>query len=179
MQKKNQAIFSGILVLALSSCAEMNNQTYEHYGYSSYPNYYPMQMQGSYMGSDISYESQQQPAAEVSVPDSYYVGPARTPVSFKDKDKQWVSSQNPRAYTVEVADDEKASKVAGKLYQLPKNDRMAQVKYQRDGKGYYKGVYGSYESQEAAQKAIDALPADLKAGAAVKDWESVQGNLSE
>jgi septal ring-binding cell division protein DamX len=127
------------------------------------------------MGSDFGYQPTQK--AEVEVPESYYVGPSHSPVSFKDKDNEWVRSQNPQGYTVEVADDEKASKVAGKLYKLPKNDRMAQIRYQRGGKGYYKGIYGSYDSQEAAQKAMSALPEDVRAGAAVKNWGSVQGNM--
>jgi septal ring-binding cell division protein DamX len=177
MQVKLPGLILGMAVIGLSSCMEVDNQP-DSYGYTTYTYGSPMMMQGSYVGSDVSYESESS-KTEVEVPDSYYVAPSRTPVSFKDKDRQWVSSQNPKGYTVEVADDEKASKVAGRLYQLPKNDRMAQIKYQRNGKGYYKGIYGSYESQEAAQKAMDALPADMKVGASVKDWGSVQGNMTE
>jgi septal ring-binding cell division protein DamX len=115
----------------------------------------------------------------VVVPDSYHVGEYHSPVSFKDRDKGWVSSQNPQGYTIELADDQKASKVAQKLYKAPKNDRMAQVRYQKNGKPYYKGVYGTYNSPEAAQKALDQLPAELKQGAGVKSWGSVQENLEE
>ncbi len=78
-----------------------------------------------------------------------------------------------------MADGEKASQVAQTLYKAPKNDRMAQIKYQRNGKDYYKGLYGSYDSPEAAQKALDALPPDIKQGAGIKNWSNVQGNLNE
>lgn len=117
------------------------------------------------------------PQRNVSVPDSYHVGEFHSPVSFKDRDRTWVTNQNPQGYTIEVADDEKASQVAQKLYKTPKNDRMAQVKYQRDGKAYYKGVYGTYPDAESAQKALNALPPEIKQGAGVKNWGSVQNNL--
>lgn len=177
MQIKFKLIMLGFCAAGLASCVEDSTPSYDNYAYTSYSNYgYSSQtMQSSYIGNDLSYESGAK--AEIAVPDSYYVGSTHSPVSFKDRDKQWVSSQNPQGYTVEIADEEKASSVAGKLYQLPKNDRMAQVKYQRDGKGYYKGIYGSYESQEAAKKALDALPAELRVGASVKEWKSVQKNL--
>lgn len=116
---------------------------------------------------------------EVSVPDSYHLGQYQSPVSFKDRDRNWVSSQNPQGYTIEVADDEKASQVAQKLYKAPKDDRRAQVKYQRDGKVYYKGVYGTYNNAADAQKALDSLPDELKKGAGVKNWSSVQNGLNQ
>lgn len=56
---------------------------------------------------------------------------------------------------------------------------MAQVKYYQNGKTHYKGLYGTYDSQEAAQKALESLPPEIKQGAGIKDWGSVQGNLNE
>ncbi|MFI4919644.1 MAG: SPOR domain-containing protein, partial [Legionellales bacterium] len=118
----------------------------------------------------------QQQTQGVVVPESYHVGAYHSPVSFKDMDQSWVSRQNPQGYTIEIADDAKASEVARKLYNTPKNDRMAQVQYQRNGRVYYKGVYGTYSSSDAAQKALDALPPDIKQGAGVKTWSSIQSN---
>lgn len=118
------------------------------------------------------------PQKQVAVPDSYHVGEYHSPVSFKDRDRTWVAGQNPKGYTIEVADDEKAAQVAQKLYKAPKNDRMAQVKYQKNGKPYYKGLYGTYNNAADAQKALDALPPEIKQGAGVKDWGSVQSNLN-
>ena len=82
-------------------------------------------------------------------------------------------------YTIELADGDKASEVANTLYKAPKNDRMAEIKYQKDGKTYYKGVYGSYPSLEAAQQALTTLPDEIKQKAGVQTWGSVQQNVHE
>lgn len=181
MNNKTKFIAVGLCTIILSSCMvyeENSYPGYQSYTYDSsqlYPpnNYQTSNYQMSYYGS------QNHQGQGVSVPDSYHVGEYHSPVSFKDRDRNWVSSQNPQGYTIEVADDPKASKVAQKLYKAPKSDRMAQVKYQQDGKEHYKGLYGTYDSAEAAQKAFDALPQDIKQGAGVKSWGSVQGNLNE
>jgi hypothetical protein len=129
----------------------------------------------NYSSSNTGYRDSS--SGQVTVPNSYHVGEYHSPISFKDRDKSWVSSQNPQAYTIEVAEGDKASQVAQKLYKTPKNDRMAQVKSQVNGSAYYKGVYGTYPDEASAQKALDALPDDIKQGAAVKNWSSVQQNL--
>jgi SPOR domain len=115
----------------------------------------------------------------VKVPNTYHIGPMHSPISSQDRDRGWVKSQNPQGYTIEMGDDEKASEVAHKLHSAPKSERMAEIKYQRNGKPTYKGVYGSYESREAAQKAFDNLPEHLRTGSSVKDWGSVQGGIGE
>jgi septal ring-binding cell division protein DamX len=164
----------GICILNLASCVtyeERDTPNYQAYAYDYAPIYQPSS------SSPMDYGPVYTTQTSVSVPDSYHVGEYHSPVSFKDRDRTWVSSQNPQGYTIELADDEKASQVAKKLYQAPKNDRMAQVKYLRDGKSYYKGLYGTYPSAEAAQKALDALPSDVRQDAAIQSWGSVQGNL--
>lgn len=113
---------------------------------------------------------------ENRVPENYYAGPHHSPASHKDVDRNWVNGQNPRGYTIELGESEKASQVAGKLYQAPKKDRMAEIKSYRNGNIYYKGVYGSYNTYEDAQKALNSLPPDIKQGANIKSWSSVQGN---
>src|SRR3990167_725522 len=50
----------------------------------------------------------------VQVPETYHLGSYGSPVRAKDSDKNWVSSQNPQNYTIELAEDEKASYVAKK-----------------------------------------------------------------
>lgn len=114
---------------------------------------------------------------EVTVPESYHVGADRSPVSHKNVDKNWVREQHPQNYTIEIADDPKASQVAGKLLQVPKDDRRAEVPYSREGKTYYKGLYGSYNTKEDAEKALNKLPADLKQGAGIKNWGNVQSTM--
>ncbi len=97
-----------------------------------------------------------------------------TPVSFKQHDRGWVSKQNPQGYTIEISNSDKPADVAGSLQKAPKNEPSAQVKYQHDGKQYYKGVYGSYPTYEAAQRALNALPEDVKQKATVKTWGNIQ-----
>ena len=117
----------------------------------------------------------------MTVPDSYYVGAYHSPTSHKDVDRNWVNSQNPQGYTIEVAEGERPAQVAGKLYKLPKNDRRAQIKYNKNGKTYYKGVYGSYNNYEDAQKALNNLPIfDLEREEWLKNYHAnlcVENNL--
>ncbi len=179
MNNKIKLLFVGISICNLSSCMvykDYNKVSYRTYAYDQ-TQLYP---QADYRMYNYGYVNQNTPVqGNVNVPDSYHVGEYHSPVSFKDRDRNWVSSQNPQGYTIQVADDEKASRVAQKLYKAPKNDRMAQIKYQRNGKSYYKGVYGTYSSQEAAQKALDELPPDIKQGAGVTPWGNIQNNLNE
>ncbi|CAM2804267.1 SPOR domain-containing protein [Legionella worsleiensis] len=170
-------LFLGLCIVNLSSC-----MVYDEYTTASYQTYTDDRIQ-MYPQMDYrmyQYRYQNTPTQSgVNVPDSYHVGAYHSPVSFKDRDKTWVNGQNPQGYTIMVAEDEKASRVAQKLYKAPKNDRMAQIKYQRNGKAYYRGLYGTYDSQEAAQKALDALPPEIKQGAGVTNWSNVQNTMDE
>jgi septal ring-binding cell division protein DamX len=165
-----------LCVVNLSSCMinDTNTTTTESsYGYDNsqlYPESY--ENIGTYTDQAVN-------KTEVSVPDSYHVGAYHSPVSPKNMDRIWVSNQNPQGYTIQIAEDEKAAHVAGALQKAPKKERMAEVKYQRGGKAYYKGLYGSYDSQESAQQALNALPDEVKQQAGVQSWGSVQNNLSE
>jgi len=162
--------------LNLTACIlgeESSNTVYTNYVYDD-RQFYP---QGYYQRNE--YSSSYSSGQSVEVPESYHVGAYHSPVSSKDRDRSWVEGQNPQGYTIEVADEEKAAQVANKLYKAPKADRMAQVKYQRNGKPYYKGLYGTYDNAEAAQKALDSLPAEIKQGAGVKNWGSIQQNINE
>lgn len=188
--KKITSLTIGLMIISLTACTITEQDGYYPAGYQGYNypayDYKPYRpwsggsvtnTHGSYLYDSDSYNTSYQNYREKSapvVPDTYYTGPARAPVSFKDNDKNWVNSQNPYGYTIQVADEEKASKVAGKLHKVPKNNRMAEIRYQKDGKNYYKGVYGTYENKEAAQKAMENLPADIRQGASVQGWQSVQ-----
>lgn len=170
-----RVVVLGFCTFGLVSCASMDDRVstdYPAYAYTYNDSrmYYP---QNYYNMSEYTYSPKA--TKSVEVPESYHVGAYHSPVSFKDRDRDWVKNQSPQKYTIELGDGEKASEVANKLYKTPKNDRMGQVEYKKAGKSYYKGLYGSYENAEAAQKALDALPADVKQGAEVKNWGNVQG----
>jgi len=92
----------------------------------------------------------------------------------KDVDHQWIASQSAQAYTIVLSNSEHPSTVASALSQAPKNQRMAEIKYQKDNQAYYEGLYGSYPTREAAEEAYNALPTDLKSGANVAPWSAVQ-----
>ncbi|MCC5013939.1 MULTISPECIES: SPOR domain-containing protein [Legionella] len=173
MNKKIRLLALGLCATTLTACSNYQQSsyytTYQPYVYTD--TYY---RQGYNGGVDYGYQSPT--GGQVTVPDSYYVGAYHSPTSHKDVDRNWVNSQNPQGYTIEVAEGERPAQVAGKLYKLPKNDRRAQIKYNKNGKTYYKGVYGSYNNYEDAQKALNNLPDDVKQSAGVKSWSKVQAN---
>lgn len=171
MNNKIKWVFIGICVLNISACTMMGTSKYEPYPVYTYDPYQPNTMMNY---NRVPYDSSYSQKQEVVVPDSYHMSEVRSPVSFKDRDQTWVNSQNPQGYTIELAEGDKASKVAQVLYKAPKNDRMAQVHYVRDGKTHYKGVYGTFTSAEEAQKALNALPSEIKNSAAVIHWSNVQ-----
>ncbi|WP_133128017.1 SPOR domain-containing protein [Legionella nagasakiensis] len=161
---------------SLAACVAYNPNSYMSYPSYAYDGKYPENYESTYYYGQENYRPEA--SKQVVVPESYHVGPYHSPASHKDRDRRWVVSQNPQGYTIELAHGEKASQVAGKLYKAPKNDRMAEIKYQQDGKTYYQGLYGSYSSYEAAQQALGALPDDLKQGASIKSWGNVQNKVN-
>lgn len=179
--KKVHLLTICLCVSSLSACV-MNDDNYSGYQSVIYDarqtspaNYNVIMNNGASYGYGYNYDNPES-IKQVTVPDSYHVGAYHSPATARDKDTTWVSNQNPGGYTIQIAEDEKPSQVAKKLYQLPKNDRTAEIQSQRGGRVYYKGLYGSYNSEEDAQKALSALPDGIKQGAGVKKWGSVQNN---
>ncbi|MCR9192318.1 MAG: SPOR domain-containing protein [Gammaproteobacteria bacterium] len=111
----------------------------------------------------------------VVVPESYHLGASNSPVASKDADRQWVDTQSPNGYTIQIAHDQKPAPVAKKLYKAPKTERSAEVKSQS---GSYLGLYGSYPTREAAESQLNALPDDLKNNAQIKHWGIVQHEIN-
>lgn len=179
MLTKTRLIGIMMCTASLSAC-----MPYNHNGYGNFRSYtqdgalvYP-ENGGYYQYDENNYEPPtRRPQKQVVVPETYHVGRYHSPPSHKSRDRQWVSSQNPSSYTIELADGESAAQVAGKLHKAPKNDRRAQLKYYQGNKTHYKGLYGSYPSYDAARKALDSLPADLKNRANIKTWSSVQSGV--
>lgn len=176
MQTKTKILSVAICVSGLTACSSFNSPSYPSYQTSNLQGtqIYPEGYEGSAYYSDSS-----QGKKPMAVPESYHVGAYHSPTPHTDRDREWVNSQNPQSYTIELADGDKAATVAKTLYEAPKNERMAEIKYLRDGKTYYKGLYGSYPSKEAAEQALSALPADVKQSASVKEWNAVQGSAGQ
>lgn len=112
---------------------------------------------------------------EVVVPQSYHLGLSNTPTTSKDEDRQWIDSQNPEGYTIEISQDKKASQVANTLSKTPKTERSAEVRSQN---GTYLGVYGSFSSKEAAEQQLNGLPEDIKNQAHIKNWQAIQRDIN-
>lgn len=176
MLTQTRIVCLSLCIVNLPAC-----MTAEHHDYSNSQSYdyraSPLYPEG--YDNTVVYSSPYESPKEIMVPESYHVGATQSPITSKDMDKSWVSSQSPMGYTIELADGEKAAHVAGVLEKAPKSEHMAEVKYQRDGKAYYKGLYGTYPNYEAANKALSTLPDDLKQRAGIKTWGSVQQNISE
>ena len=177
----------GLCCVGLSACGTTHSggdYSYETSGgyYGTYTNFNAFSSSYSYNSSDEdSFTYQEAPLGSkgVAVPETYHVGADHAPVPAKDRDRTWVSEQNPEGYTIEIADGDKAAQVANQLVQAPKKERAAEVQYFRNGGQYYKGLYGSYSTEEAAKQALDALPDNLKQQAGVKSWRDVQSTVGE
>lgn len=162
-------IFAGIIGLAACSTFNPNGytnfQTYNDHGMELYPESYE-----NVESTTIVYPK---PAAVV-VPESYHVSTYHAPVVSREVDQLWVKSQSASGYTIELASDVKPTVVANTLVKTPKKERTAQIKTTN---GSYVGVYGTYPTQQAAQQALDTLPADIRHTATVKTWSSIQSGL--
>ena len=176
MNSKNSAIISITLcVFSLSACTSLYNKpSYNTQSANSKNRDAAIQLYPDGYDNGGAYAPDQINAKTVGVQNSLHVDDTAAPPSFKDRDNSWVSKQNPQGYTIEIAHGEKANDVASTIQKAPKNERAAEVKYKQDGKQFYKGVYGSYPTYEAAQQALNALPDDVKQGASVKTWGNIQ-----
>ena len=179
MLTKTKIVGLSLCAVSLSACmmggGQGGNSDYQSYNYENTP-LYPEGYESTAVYDDRMGAG---PGKDVVVPESYHVGAMQSPISPKNLDKSWVNSQNPMAYTIQIASDEQASRVASTLQKAPKSERMAEVKSQRNGKTNYIGLYGSYPSSEAAQQALNALPEDIKQGAGITSWGSVQQTISD
>ncbi len=177
MNMKNITI--ALCAISLSACQNLSHKDTSHMSKAAknrdsaiqlYPDGYDNG--GAYAPDPNSISSQKPMLPDGTLDPSAATAPA--PLPFKQRDRGWVSKQNPQGYTIEISNSEKPADVASSLQKAPRNEPSAEVKYQRDGKQYYKGVYGSYPTYEAAQQALNALPEDVKRNASVKTWGNIQ-----
>jgi septal ring-binding cell division protein DamX len=182
---KTKLIGITLCAVSLSACNSLDHtvsgdaykpSSHRDSGIQLYPDGYD---NGGAYAPDTAQTAKTSDNPAVTVPETYHVGAYQAPESFKDRDKTWINSQNSQGYTIEVANGDKPAEVASVLQKTPKNERMAEVKYKHDGKDYYKGIYGTYPSYEAAQQALSTLPEDIRQNAGIKTWGSVQSSVSE
>jgi septal ring-binding cell division protein DamX len=160
-------------ISCLSACSTTNppvvsnNEPYHYPQTELYPD--------SYEGTGAYAYQEKDP---VVVPESYHIGATISPTPHTDRDREWVNNQT-NGYTIELASGDKASEVANTLFKAPKNQRTAEIKYQKDGKTYYRGVYGTYPTSEAAQEVLKSLPPDVAKDAGVKSWSNIQSSVGQ
>lgn len=181
MLKASKIIIISLSSIYISACSiDGTTSNFSNYGPSGFANsqmIYPDSYDSyNYQNQSGEYQQGVPPSSpgNVVVPESYHVGATGRPPSAKDMDKGWVQKQNPSAYTIELANDSKPSRVAGVLYKTPKNERTAEIK---TSNGSYTGLYGSFSSYEAAQEKLRALPEDVRKNATIKSWGSVQSSV--
>lgn len=179
MLHKTKLLSICLCMSGLTACATDDSSTYRDYQTYTYYNstqlYYPQGYENTNYYSDAAPTERK----VVEVPETYHVGAYHSPTPHTDVDRTWVNSQNAKGYTIELSDGDKPADVAGTLQKAPKTERTAEIKYQQGGKTYYKGLYGTYPSYEDAQKAMSALPEDVKQKAGIKSWGTVQSGVGE
>ena len=114
------------------------------------------------------------PRQKVTVPHSYHFAQHKSPKKHHSRDQNWVNQQNPQQYTIEIANQSSAAKVAKILHSTPKHERTAQIAYQGSHKKQYIGVYGSFATPEQAKQALKKLPPEMRQHAYVTQWKKVQ-----
>ncbi len=166
----------GLVVGSLTGCMldGTSNQEGNYIPYNQYDNSPSMLYPDSYETISTPRDEPVSSSAVV-VPQSYHMSMG-TPEAAKNIDRNWVSSQSPQAYTIQLATDNKASRVASVLYKAPKQERSAEIKTTQ---GTYTGVYGTYPSYEAAEAKLKALPEDVKQSATITTWGQVQRELDD
>lgn len=102
---------------------------------------------------------------------------AQRPVPVAHGDKDWVMTQAPNHYTIQMAKSDKPQSVAKALFSAPKRARMAQVQTHQWGGQVYQGLYGSYSNQADAEQALQSLPETVRQQAKIVSWSSVQNQL--
>lgn len=176
MLKKIQKISVSLSILGLSGCffnGAMRDNIPPQSSYDTPPNMlYPDSYETISDRMDVTPSN----SGTVVVPQSYHMGMMGSPETSKNVDKNWVSSQNPQSYTIQLATDSKASRVANTLYKTPKQERSAEIK---TNQGTYTGVYGTYSSYEAAQEKLNSLPEDIRQNAKITPWSNIQHDMGE
>ncbi len=76
--------------------------------------------------------------------------------------EQWIASQNPKFYTLQLASSTNQRLIAKYFEQNALEGKAGYYRSMREGEQWYALVYGAFSSVHEAKAAIDALPADLR-----------------
>jgi hypothetical protein len=118
--------------------------------------------------------------APVQEKTSYHLSNGSGPVPASERDIEWINQQQPGHYTIQMMTDTKREAVAKTLLKSPKAGGRAAEFEHRDGQQTeYTGVYGTFESRQAAEEAMSKLPDDLKHSAKVEQWQNVQTKVTK
>ena len=120
MIKKIKHIALTACIASLTACGTLNNPAFDS-SYNNYNKQSSMQLYPDGYESGVAYTTPLPEKKAVVVPESYHVGAYQAPTSFKDRDKSWISTQNPQGYTIELANGEQPAEVAGVLQKAPKS----------------------------------------------------------
>ena len=109
-------------------------------------------------------------AARKGVADAYVqlntknLQPGSTTIKIKSISgpQDWVSSQNPKYYTLQLASSTNEKLISKYYNENSLEGKAGYYKSRREGEEWYALVYGAYPSVSDAKAAIDKLPADLK-----------------
>jgi DamX protein len=120
------------------------------------------------------------PSAAQQSPPVAPATPARPPSPAAEPrrgaDEAWLLQQSPESYTVQLfgSHDRQAAERFKGSQRL--KDRVAIYRTSRGGKDWYVAVLGSYSTREAAQRAIQGLPAEVKRQ---NPWPRSLGSVQE
>jgi septal ring-binding cell division protein DamX len=74
------------------------------------------------------------------------------------RDAEWIMRQPPAAYTLQLASFSTAARADEYLEEQAIPESFARFRQQRDGRTLHVVVYGSFDSEAAAEEAVDNLP---------------------
>lgn len=84
------------------------------------------------------------------------------PIQVESED--WVLAQDPKAYTVQLLATADATRIVPALTRHGYSGRVAAFRFARKGETWFGVIHGVFSGRAAARKAIEDLPAGLRAG---------------
>lgn len=163
MKSKASYLLGGCLISCISGCSGVLDQFSQVDSYPDLPSYY---VPSNDLPQDYSMPRERVMNDQAS--DKYYV--KSNPIRPRESDLYWVNQQPSEGYTIELARSVNASEVAKHLQKAPKTERRGEIS---TSQGYI-GVFGSFNSENAAAQALANLPEEVRKDAKVVQWRNIQ-----